>query len=171
MSRSFHAMRLAGLSIACGLSLAAGAAGAQDLPAAIAAASKTVLLETHAEGAQIYECTAAPAGTAAAWHLREPIATLIADGKTVGRHFAGPNWELASGARVTGKVLASAPGTTPKDIPWLKLDVTSHQGSGLLDGATLVQRIDTKGGVFDGACSPLGALHAEPYSATYLFLK
>jgi hypothetical protein len=27
------------------------------------------------------------------WTLREPIATLLLDGKTVGRHYAGPNWE------------------------------------------------------------------------------
>src|SRR2546421_10876903 len=36
--------------------------------------------------------------------FREPIATLLLDGKTVGRHYAGPNWEHADGSAVVAKV-------------------------------------------------------------------
>ncbi len=71
----------------------------------------------HAEGAQIYECKADAAGKLA-WAFREPIATLLDDGKTIGRHYAGANWEYADGSAVTGKVTASAPGTSAYDIPW-----------------------------------------------------
>jgi hypothetical protein len=60
------------------------------LPEAIAAPGQTVVLSTHAEGAQVYECKAGPDGKLS-WLFREPIATLMADGKTVGRHYAGPN--------------------------------------------------------------------------------
>ncbi len=34
------------------------------------------------------------------WTFREPIATLLDDGKTVGRHYAGPNWEDNDGSAV-----------------------------------------------------------------------
>ena len=56
----------------------------------------------HAEGAQVYECKAEAVGKLA-WTFREPIAALTLDGKTVGRHYAGPRWELADGSQVEGK--------------------------------------------------------------------
>ncbi len=49
--------------------------------------------------------------------FREPIATLMIDGKTVGRHFAGPIWEMTDGSAVGAKVSAQAPGATANDIP------------------------------------------------------
>ena len=55
------------------------------------------MLTLHAEGAQVYECKADSDGKLA-WQFREPVATLILDGKTMGRHFAGPSWELADGS-------------------------------------------------------------------------
>jgi Protein of unknown function (DUF3455) len=61
----------------------------------------SVMLTVHAEGAQIYECKANSGGKVV-WQFREPIAALIADGKTVGRHYAGPSWEVADGSAVTG---------------------------------------------------------------------
>ena len=123
----------------------------------------------HAEGAQVYECKAGPDGKPA-WAFREPIATLLVDGKTVGRHYAGPNWELSDGSAVAGKVAGSAPGATANDIAWLKLDVASHRGSGALTAATTVQRIHTQGGKLDGACDQPGAFRSAPYSADYVFL-
>ena len=86
----------------------------------------------HAEGAQIYECKAGGDGKLA-WAFREPIATLMLDGKTVGRHYAGPNWEYMDGSAVTGKVAGNAPGATANDVAWLKLDVTGQRGSGMFD--------------------------------------
>ena len=79
------------------------------------------MLTVHAEGAQVYECKAGADGKLG-WAFREPIATLMADGKTVGRHYAGPNWEHSDGSAVVGKAAGNAPGATPNDIPWLKLD-------------------------------------------------
>src|SRR5207244_2329041 len=91
----------------------------------------------------------------AAWRrdARYPAAaTVVLGGKTVGRHYAGPTWEHIDGSAVVGKVAANAPGATPQDIPLLKLDVVSSRGSGVLTGVTTVQRINTLGGRFDGAC-------------------
>ena len=147
----------------------AGAVMAQE-PAAIAAPGETVVATLHAEGAQVYECKAGNDGKLA-WAFREPIATLVLDGKTVGRHYAGPNWEHADGSAVVGKAVGNAPGKSAGDIPWLKLEVTAHRGSGALSGVTTVQRINTAGGVYAGACDKAGALHSAPYAADYVFLR
>jgi Protein of unknown function (DUF3455) len=155
--------------------LVAGAAATEGLvltalPAAIAAPGETIVLVTHAEGAQVYECKAGTDGKLA-WAFREPIATLMADGKTVARHYAGPSWEHSDGSAVVGKTIGNAPGVTANDIPWLKLDVVSKRGSGVLSAVTTVQRINTKGGKLEGACETAGTYRSAPYSADYVFLR
>jgi hypothetical protein len=157
------------LLLVSGLAVLTGAASAEDLPPAIAAPCMTAVATFHAEGAQIYECKAGTDGKLA-WAFREPIATLLLDGKTVGRHYAGPSWEHMDGSAVVGKAAGNAPGKTASDIPWLKLDVTAHRGSGTLTKVTTVQRINTQGGVQTGACDKAGALLSAPYSADYVFL-
>ena len=149
--------------------LAASTASAQ-IPDAVAAPHEAVVATVHAEGAQIYDCKAGADGKLV-WQFREPIATLLIDGKTVGRHFAGPSWELADGSAITAKIIGRAAGATPKDIPLLKLDVASHRGAGQLTGVTTIQRLNTKGGVVEGSCESAGAFLPVPYSADYMFLK
>jgi Protein of unknown function (DUF3455) len=151
-------------------SLVGAMAAETALPDAVAAPGETIVLSVHAEGAQVYECKAGADGKLG-WAFREPIATLMADGKTVGRHYAGPNWEDTDGSAVTGKAIGNAPGATANDIAWLKLDVTAHRGSGILSGVTTVQRINTQGGQLTGACDKPGATKSAPYSAEYVFLR
>jgi hypothetical protein len=151
------------------LGMAGGAALAQA-PDAIAAKGETVVLTVHAEGAQVYECKADQNGKLA-WQFREPIATLMADGKTVGRHYAGPTWEHVDGSRVQGKPAGRAPGATAADIPWLKLEAVEPRGPGVLAGIATIQRLNTSGGQFEGACDRAGATHAAPYAADYVFLR
>ena len=154
------------------LLLAAANASAAEppLPKAIAAPGATVVLAVHGEGAQVYECKEGADGKLA-WAFREPIATLIVDGKTVGHHYAGPSWELSDGSAVVGKVVGNAPGATTGDIAWLKLEVASRRGSGVLTPVTTVQRINTHGGKLDGACDAPGGFKSAPYSADYVFLR
>lgn len=144
-------------------------ATAAPLPDGIRADGAKVIWQVHAAGLQIYECKADTAGKST-WQFREPLATLISDDKTVGRHFAGPGWEFADGSRIKGKVVAQAPGASDKDIPVLRLDVIQHDGNGDLSKIDTVQRLNTKGGLFTGACDKIGDLHLEPYSADYVFL-
>jgi Protein of unknown function (DUF3455) len=141
-----------------------------EVPAAIAAPGETTVVTFHAEGAQVYECKVGNDGKLA-WAFREPIATLLLDGKTVGRHYAGPTWEHTDGSAIAAKAVGNAPGKTAGDIPWLKLEVTSHRGSGTLSSATTVQRINTQGGALSGSCEKAGAFHSAPYSADYVFLR
>jgi hypothetical protein len=147
-----------------------GASAQTPLPDAIAAPGETVVLTLHAEGAQVYECKAAGDGKLA-WAFREPIATLLLNGKTVGRHYAGPTWEHIDSSAVVGKAVGNAPAETASDIPWLKLTVTSGRGTGILSGVTTVQRINTIGGKLEGECNKAGTFSNAPYSADYVFLR
>jgi hypothetical protein len=148
-----------------------------EMPTAIDVSDGTVLLTVHAEGAQVYECKPVPGEKnlsqvgAPTWQFREPIATLIVDGKSIGRHYAGPNWDHVDGTGVKGKTVASVPGATPDDIPWLKLDIVNHRGDGILSDATTVQRINTRGGMLAGQCESAGTYRSVPYSADYVFLR
>jgi hypothetical protein len=60
---------------------------------------------------------------------------------------------------------------TSKDIPLLTLDVMSQRGRGLLNGVTTIQRLNTKGGVAEGACESVGTFLNVPYSADYAFYQ
>lgn len=141
-----------------------------EIPDAIAAQGEALVATVHAQGAQIYECKADAAGKLA-WQFREPIASLVADGKTVGRHYAGPHWELADGSAIVGKVSGRASGASAADIPLLKLEVVSRRGIGLLSDVVTIQRLNTKGGVAEGSCAAAGVLLSVPYSADYAFYR
>ena len=141
-----------------------------DMPEALAAPGQTLVATIHAQGAQVYECKADAAGRLG-WQFREPIATLFMEGKTVGRHYAGPSWELIDGSTVQAKVAGRAPATSTNDIPLLKLGVSARRGEGRLSDVSTIQRINTKGGVAEGTCKEAGSFLSVPYTADYTFLS
>jgi opacity protein-like surface antigen len=163
------AKRLCLAALAIVASASAASAQAPQVPAAVAASGETTVATFQGVGAQVYECKAGSDGKLA-WSFREPIATLINKGKTVGRHYAGPSWEDVDGSKIVGKAVGNAPGATTDDVPWLKLDVVKHQGRGLLSKVTTVQRLDTHGGALTGSCDKAGDFKSVAYSATYVFL-
>ncbi len=128
------------------------------------------MLTLHAEGAQVYECKTGADG-ALAWAFREPIATLFC-GRQDGRP-ALCRTDLGVQRRQRGgrPGRRHGPGHRREDIPWLKLDVTSRRGTGVLSPATTVQRINTAGGRLNGACYKAGTYESVPYSADYVFLR
>jgi len=147
-----------------------------QVPRAIARGDLTVIATLHAEGAQVYECKpdfgkSQSDVRALSWQFREPIATLIVDGKSVGRHYAGPSWDAIDGSVVKGKVVASTPGATSSDIPWLELELAEHPSYGIFSAATTARRINTKGGLAQGSCERAGDYLSVPYSADYVFLR
>lgn len=150
-----------------------GPSSAEDMPAvpdALAIKKGTLVASMSATGAQIYRCARMPKGQLA-WSFRSPKADLMKDGKTIGRHFAGPTWEFSDGTRVVGRVAASDPAKDEADVPWLKLDITQRTRKGPAAGARYVLRIDTKGGSLSGACTTDKEVREVPYQATYLFVK
>jgi hypothetical protein len=152
------------------LSIAPLPAAAAELPDVIAAPGEALVATVNAVGAQVYECKTYGAGQLM-WNFREPIATLLVGGKTVGRHYAGPYWEMSDGSAVGAKVAGRASATSARDIPLLKLDVTARRGEGQLYEVTTIQRINTRGGVAAGPCESAGVLLSVPYTADYAFYR
>lgn len=132
--------------------------------------TEMIAVTLHAEGAQIYECKPNAAGKLE-WQFREPVATLMLDGKTVGRHYVGPTWEHVDGSVVQGKVTGRLPGATKEDIPLLRLEVSNSRGNGILSGVTTIQRVETEGGVQEGPCDKAGNFETQAYSSDYIFWK
>ncbi len=160
------------LLIAIAISFLSFASAAQQVPPQLQPpAGDQLLLQVHAKGDQIYTCKAD--GAQFTWTLKAPDAQLFdKQGKPFGKHFAGPSWEASDGSRVMGKAIANAPSPDPDSIPWLLVNVVSHEGSGALSRVTSIQRLNTKGG--KAPASDCDAAHAAqeiriPYTADYLF--
>ncbi|WP_052402819.1 DUF3455 domain-containing protein [Muricoccus aerilatus] len=167
--------RVSPLPCAAGLvvALVGPTARAQPGPEIAAPPGLSVVAMTHAQGAQIYECRAGMDGRLA-WMFREPVATLLEEGRTIGRHYAGPSWELADGgATLVGRVTERLPGAGTGNIPWLRLEVAEQRGpgsDGRLGPVTTILRVNTVGGLIEGPCRTAGAFRAVPYAADYVFL-
>ena len=158
------------LPIAAVLTAAFGLSSPVAATEAIAVPGETLVATVQAAGTQLYECKADMSGRLV-WQFREPVATLFKDGQTVGRHYAGPNWEMTDGSAVSAKVSGRAPGASGSDIPLLRLDVASRRGKGQLADVTTIQRLNTRGGVAEGACEQAGTLLNVPYTADYAFYR
>lgn len=151
-------------------SVLTGARAQADVPTPIVVPGEVRIALIHAQGAQIYECKVGEANRLT-WQFREPVAALFESDRTVGRHYAGPSWELDDGSLVTAKVIGRAPGATAGDIPLLKLEIATSNRRGRLKDATTIQRLNTKGGVAAGNCEKAGDLLSVTYSADYAVLK
>ena len=151
-----------------------GLVAAPEVPDAIKApAGERVVLVAHAAGSQIYVCAPGADGKPQ-WNLKAPEAQLRdAKGALIGHHAAGPSWKHLDGSAVTGKAVAKAPSPDANSLPWLLVSVVSHDGKGLLEHVTSIQRVHTQGGQPPPPekCD-LGKPNAEtwiPYSADYYF--
>ncbi len=130
-------------------------------------ANETLALRAMASGDQVYSCDGS------SWILSRPDAKLLADGKQIGSHFAGPTWEWSDGSRVIGRPVANAT-PDPDSIPWLLLTATGHQGDGVMRDVSSIQRLSTKGGKAPmGGCDAThkGAEARSHYTAAYYFYR
>jgi hypothetical protein len=133
-------------------------------------------LIAHAEGVQIYACTAVADGHA--WRLLAPRATLTGEnGKTLGSHYGGPTWEALDGSTVVG-VRESGASVDPTAVDWLRLragSTTAGADGDRLTRTTYIQRINTAAGRPPAAGECDAGTVAEqreiPYSADYVFFK
>jgi Protein of unknown function (DUF3455) len=153
---------------------AAAAAGGTEIPESIKAPTgEAVVLRAHATGYQIYVCGPGEAGQMR-WTLKAPEAVLRDDrGARIGKHFAGPTWQLKDGSTVAGKAAAHADSPDKESIPWLLVSATGHTGDGVLARVSSIQRINTRGGKApaDSKCAAAkpGTETRRRYSADYLF--
>jgi hypothetical protein len=132
-----------------------------------------LVLTAHASGVQIYTCQQSSEGKYA-WTLKGPEAELRdRSGALIGRHYAGPTWELKDGSSVTGKPVARADSPDANSVPWLLLNATGHEGNGTLSSVTSIQRIETHGGQPPAAsgcdASRQGSDAKSPYTGDYYF--
>jgi hypothetical protein len=146
------------------------AASAQSSPVAAPSGAR-LLLETEAQGVQIYTCETGKDGYR--WAFSAPDATLFdATGRQIGTHFAGPTWQMQDGSKIEGEVEAQAPAPEPHAVAWLLLRVKSHAGNGVLSNAGLVRRIDTHAGTAPATGCDAAHTAAQArmrYTARYLF--
>lgn len=131
-------------------------------------AGSQLAFRAYAEGVQIYRWSGS------AWTFVAPEATLSANvgGQgVVGKHYAGPSWEMTSGSKVTGAVIDRCP-IDAVTIPWLLLGVTSNTGNGVLEGVTHIQRVNTVAGTAPvSAGTVVGEEVRVPYTAEYYFYR
>jgi len=116
----------------------AGCAGTVHVPGDLKpGANESLAMVVPARGVQIYECRDTK------WAFVAPEAELYdANGKRIGRHYAGPHWEAADGSRIVAT----------------------------LSKVTSIQRVATTGGVAPaGGCSQAGTQARVPYTADYDF--
>jgi hypothetical protein len=100
---------------------------------------QSLLFTAAAKGVQIYICTAkAESKTDFEWTLKAPSADLFADsGVLLGKHYAGPTWELKSdGSKVVGVVSNKVNAPQKDAIPLLLLKAKSYQGIGMMSSVT-----------------------------------
>jgi hypothetical protein len=123
-----------------------------------------LLLQAIGSGDQVYGCVNGR------WALTAPDAKLInQEGSVIGRHFAGPTWQLNDGSWVKGKAVAKQVAPDATAVPWLLLE--SVGGTGGLGTVRFIQRTGTHGGnAPDGSCSR-SAMRRVPYTATYSFYE
>jgi len=145
------------------------------VPAALAApAGQVRLLVVAATGVQVYRCQPGKDDPAhLQWTLVAPEADLFDEsGHKVGRHYAGPTWELDDGSKIVGEVLARDKGPDAEAIPWLLLRVKESAAGGRLAKAASIQRIQTQGGKAPAGQCERTREPAElrvPYKAVYRF--
>jgi Protein of unknown function (DUF3455) len=123
-----------------------------------------LLLRAVGRGDQVYGCVNG------SWALKAPDATLLnQEGSVIGRHYAGPTWQLNDGSWVKGKAVAKKVAPDPTAVPWLLLE--SVGGTGRLAAVRFIQRTRTHGGnAPEGNCSH-NAMRRTFYSATYSFYE
>lgn len=166
----------------CWSALARTASAEPALPANLAAPADQVLaLTLTARGVQIYECRPVPNEPGKSeWAFKAPEADLFdAQDRKVGRHYAGPTWELTGendgggGSKVVGRVKAKADAPDGKGIPWLLLEAAQTSGDGVLGRVQSIQRVDTAGGQAPtdekADSAKAGQERRVAYSATYRF--
>jgi Protein of unknown function (DUF3455) len=153
----FAAPKLPLMALACAAALSACASTANDTSGGAAPASKLsppaaakLVMRVPAIGVQIYKCSVADGKYT--WTFVAPEADLFDErGKLIGRHGAGPFWELADGSKVNGTVAQREDAKRPGAIPHLLLATKSTGGEGAIASVKHLQRLNTVGGVAPAA--------------------
>jgi len=137
------------------------------------APDEALRMVARAKGVQLYECRTKAGAAEAEWAFVGPEADLFdVRGRTIGRHGAGPTWELADGSAVRATVKERADAPLYGAIPWLLLAAKPYGAEGELSKVSSIQRVNTVGGVAPtGGCdrTKVGQPVRVAYTADYVF--
>lgn len=124
-----------------------------DVPAQLKPpAAESLAMVVAARGVQIYECRLRKDGSGHEWTFVAPEAELLdAQGRSIGRHGAGPSWQANDGSRIVGTVQERAGAPVAGAIPWLLLQARSVGPEGTFSKVTSIQRVNTAGGTAPSA--------------------
>lgn len=137
--------------------------GNEPPPSVDAPPDATLVLTAEGNGAQVYGCSDGH------WILKGPDAQLLDEhGQVIGKHFAGPTWQLADGSGIQGKMIATQASPDSAAVPWLLLQTTPGSASGRFAGVQYIRRSDTHGGVAGSEACTSGEKRV-PYTAKYSF--
>jgi len=166
----------------------------QNLPPTLnPPAGATLKLSLHAEGDQIYTCTASSPGgaggsgaggaggaggggaTTYSFVLKQPDAKLYQGTTQVGTHGLGPNWTSTVDSSVVVGARAYQENAPLSDaIPWLLLRATSNTGTGTFSDVTYVIRANTTGGKAPATGCDATTVNTDTrvaYTADYFFFN
>jgi hypothetical protein len=149
------------------------AVAAQDPGSSIEVpAGSRLVMEAQGDGVQVYVCK--QAGGSISWTLTGPEAQLLdPSGRPMGKHFAGPTWQLTDGSTVQGVLMASRPSSEAGAVAWLLLGAKPGTATGKMSEVAFIRRTQTHGGVADPAgcrtADDAGKTARVPYSAHYAF--
>jgi hypothetical protein len=137
-----------------------------------ASANEKYAFALPAMGVQIYECKAGADGKFS-WAFVAPEAELTdLQGKRVGKHYGGPSWELDDGSKTVGTVKQRSDAPVKGAIPWLLLSAKASGKPGQFNSVTILQRVNTVGGVAPESAYTAGnsgAMARVPYTADYYY--
>jgi Protein of unknown function (DUF3455) len=103
-------------------------------------------MKVPAIGVQIYKC--AQTDGKFNWAFVAPEADLFdTNGKLIGKHGAGPFWEMFDGSKINGAVAQREDSPRPGAILHLLLTAKSTGGAGAIANVKHLQRLNTTGGV------------------------
>lgn len=146
-----------------------------DLPEALRAPAGAVLEDIlNAQGDVLYEC--ARNNNQLAWVEHGVEASLVnAGGENVGTVIPGGYFTAYDGSYVITKIAADAV-VAPENLPWTRATTrftsARRPGEGIFSRTTLIQRVDTKGGLAPTSdCALEGSANQVPYSATYMLYR
>jgi hypothetical protein len=133
-----------------------------------------LLTRVSAKGDQIYTVKAGANGSKPEWSAATPDAKLFDNkGQEIGRHGKGPHWTMADGGTVVGQLPPARKAVMdPSAVPWLQIDAKPGSAAGSLKDVTVIQRINTTGGLppaADLTDANIGKDFRVPYTAEYLF--
>jgi Protein of unknown function (DUF3455) len=136
------------------------------------APNEKLVMIVPATGVQTYECRINASGTLM-WDFIAPTADLFDQtGQRIGKHYAGPTWELSDGSKIVGTLKQRADAPVSGAIPWLLIGTKSTGGPGKFAAISSLQRVNTVGGVApSGGCdrSNVGKRADVSYTADYYY--